>query len=183
MSRGPLWQVQLEAGRLEAEGITTWLPDATIKTLDPFATGALPLLTVLHVPEEEERRARELLAEADLEGATPEELTAAALATPPDPDLGITPEEARDLEGSDDDEVQERLETLARRTRWGALMVWLAPFAVYYGLAYLRLARRTGRRDARHGLTVAGLALGILLVGVFLVFLFRLGPLDGHLQE
>ncbi len=188
VSRGPLWQMQLEAGRLQDEGIGTLLPDETIKTLDPFATGALPLHTNLHVRTDDAPRAQALLAQLEEEGIAPEAVTAAALATPPDPSLGISPVDAAADDGEADDTpeaaaLQERLETLARRTRWGALLVWLAPFAIYFGFTYLALSHRTGRRDAKHGLTLTALGLGIFLVVCFLFFFGIIGPLDDYLWD
>ena len=109
VSRGPIWQVQLEAGRLAEEGIEAYLPDETIKVMDPFATGGLPLHTDLKVSAEDAARARELL---DQQAAT------------------VAADAAPDADGKPgDDQDREAIEALARRTRWAALALITLPFA------------------------------------------------------
>lgn len=168
--RGKPWEISLRAGFLEEQGIATYQPDATMKVMQPFATGALPLDGQLQVAEEAVEQALALLAELaeeDLQRSD-EDLDAMALATAPDPDLGIDAEEAAAYAAEDEDEdddpvdpedpdawTREEITTLARRTRWAALLGITAPLAIWFGFLYLTAVRESGMRDEAHGLTVA----------------------------
>ncbi len=163
---GPVWQVELYQGLLAENGIEVFLPDATTKVMDPFATGALPMDAQLQVREEDVQRAMQVLAEVG-EDDGDVDLAAIALATPPDPSLGLTVEEAAAQEeatalGSVRALAQEALERLATRTRWAALLGITFPWAIYNGFRYLGVVRRRGLRATKHRLTLAALGLALL---------------------
>ena len=188
MFRGKPWEVSLRVGHLEEEGIVTFQPSATLKVMDPFATGALPLDAELQVPEPDVERALALLEQiADSEELPDEEaLAAMALAEGPDPDLvGVDAasqlEEDEDLEeeapapvapGEEEPWTRSEIHDVARRTRWAALLGVTMPFALIFGWIYLGAVRESGIKDDSHGLTVTAFVIAIFMVPVAtLIFL------------
>jgi len=165
--RGPVWQVELYQGLLADNGIDAFLPDATIKVMDPYATGALALDSAIQVRERDVEHAMRLLASLREERATGEDLDALALAAPPDPDLGISLEEAAapdELEalGSVRARARDAIERLAARTRWASMIPIFFPIGIAYGFRYLGVSRRRGIRAAKHRLTLAAIGLSLL---------------------
>ena len=61
--QGALWEAQLLQGRLDAEAIQATIPDATVKQLDPFITGANPLEFRLQVASSDAPLALEVVRE------------------------------------------------------------------------------------------------------------------------
>lgn len=180
---GPVWQAELLQGLLLEHGIEVFLPDATTKVVDPFATGPLPMLTQVQVRPRDVQRAKELLASAGSTGAAASELEALALSAPPDPSLGVSPEDAAsapdpETAGSERERAQEVVERLATRTRWAALLFIAFPWAIACGLRYLGVARRRGLRSAKHRLTVAALGLALLEPIAALAFWILLATAD-----
>ncbi len=148
---GPPWEVEMLGGMLEQAGFPVFLPDRATKSVDPFITGFAPLSSRLQVPSGEVEAAQEVLRRA--------RARARADAS----------READAKDGASDEgepTAEEELSFLATRTRWAALLGVTSPFAVFYGVLYLIACRKHGIRDRRHGLTLAGLALGSFLVTV-----------------
>lgn len=171
---GPIWQVQLYQGRLDAEGIRTFIPDESTKVVDPFVTGGAALMTELMVVGEDAERARGIIESIKDEGP----LTPDADDDPmwDDESVEETPDEASD----EDEEKSPQAETewFATRTRWGAV-IWITfPFAVVTGFFYLHLCKKHGTRSISHGLTIAALVFAVLnlVVVTVLVLLGVLWP-------
>jgi hypothetical protein len=147
---GPPWQIELLSGLLEEEGIPTFQPDRTTKVVDPFITGANPLSARLQVAAGDAERAAEILQRAHAQRLMEKE-------TSPDED---------GEEGEDPEAITpaEEIEYVSTRTRWAALLVVTAPFAVFYGVLYLLATRDLGLKSKRHGLTIAALILSLLVI-------------------
>lgn len=163
---GSLWEVELVAGRLEAEGIPTFLPDHLTKRVDPFITGANPLQARLQVREADAARATALL--EDERRRVAEERAARGDASGRDEDAGE----------ADVDELtpEEELQLLATRTRWWilasvALGFLVLPMAIFVFVLYLRACRAYRETAPMHGLTVA-MVLIATVVGALVWILF-----------
>ena len=114
---------------VEGEGILTWVPDETMKTVDPFVTGVNPLGMELRVPETEVDRVGRML--ADMRRAAG---PAAAPVEPTD---------------------TERVVQQGVVVRWCfvfAVLGWIA--GTWLGWRYLAAARRLEKPPPSHGLTV-----------------------------
>lgn len=148
--RGPMWEVVALQAKLEAHGVPADLPDQTIKTFDPFVTGADPLGVSLAVPEGAVEEARRLL-------LTERESGGDALPLPED-EPEVTPA-ARDLAAR------------TRRLRWTAvfalmffLFVLVGVWGVVQGIGYLSAVDRAGAPPPGHGLNLA--AIGVCALSV-----------------
>lgn len=184
ISAGPPWQAEMDKARLEAEGIPVFLPDATMKTVDPFATGANPLFSQVRVPPELAERALEVLAMRSDATDEPVDLDALALAAGSEEQatLALEDDDGQDEaeadapaeEVRDDDDApwtQPEVEALATRLRWSALLAVTFPLALWYGVLYLAAVRSGGMRSRWHGLTL----LGITLAGLYLAAVLWFG--------
>ena len=174
---GPPWQVVLHRARLEAEGIQVFIPDAFTKIMNPFVTGANPLLSQLQVPADVVVRAKEILTLRAEDEEDPVDLVALALSTAPDESLGAEPDSGDGPEepGEDSDEdawTREELELLATRTRWSALQAITFPFALFYGGSYLSHVNESRMRASWHGLTVFAIGIAVLHMAGTIVFLW-----------
>ena len=147
---GPIWEVQLLQGRLEADGIPAYIPDAGIKQLQPFLTGAGAFAVRLQVP----------LVAAQQSVVLVKEYIAATRGRRPEDD---------EAHADDPDAVRlARLTKLGTRVRWAAVATVTAPIAIVLGIRYLLGARRSAVRPPGHGLTVAAF-LFWLVVGAGIV--------------
>ena len=147
LEMGPLWKMWLLRDVLEERGVPAFVADSNLKGIDPFITGALPLDARLQVPAEALETARSALAESREDGARLDAEQADSLAQPREP-----PSSAPDLAA---------LSELGRRIRWASVLPWMHPFALYYGIRYLRDLARVHGRPTGHAYTV----LALLLVG------------------
>ncbi len=156
---GPLYETQLYQGLLEAENIPAHVPDANLRVLDPYYVGGAPLISELRVPREYVSEARALVEAYRQDGAKA---------------LAQMPEFQHDVEASTSDAAQqERLETLARRTRWLSLFWIIAPLAIFMGLRYWVISRRESCKSESHALTLASIALAMIGgLGYFIAFFF-----------
>ena len=121
---GARWEAQLLQGRLGEDDIPAYLPDANVKRVDPFITGANPLAVKLQVPASALAHATTVIDDY-LEKTRPD-----PAASPPD-----------------DEEASRRA---GMHFRWAVAFTVLVPFllpvGVWYGVRYLRTARRLGKR-------------------------------------
>jgi hypothetical protein len=120
--RGSMPEVLTLQSALAANGIESFIPDMTIKTVDPLITGQNVFEVSLHVPA---KRVAE--AEAEIrrlrEGAAEQEEAA-----------GKPPEEpGGEFRGS----MAADLEALGRRIRWASVSVITAPVGVLWGIKYI----------------------------------------------
>ncbi len=152
---GSLWEAQLLQGRLEAEAISSYIPDATVKQLDPFITGANPLAVRLQVSPPDAARALEIIKDyVQITRQAPE----------------IDPE-SDDLTAEDGDVAG--LWKLGLRTRWMLLFTvfspFLLPFALVMVVLYLKKAQGEGGPPRGHRKTLLAaiilLPLGALTLG------------------
>ena len=151
---GPIWQVQLYQGRLDAEGIQTFVPDESTKVVDPFVTGGAALMAQLMVAEDAAQRAHTIIESIKEEGPlTPD---ASDDPTWDDESVEETPEP------NDEDSPEAETEWFATRTRWGAVIWVTFPFALVTGLIYFHLCRKHGTRSVSHGLTIAAFVFAVL---------------------
>lgn len=147
---GPIWEMQLLQGRLEIDGIPSYIPDANIEQLDPFLAGAGAFAVRLQVPVRDTQQAAELVVE----------YIAATRERRPGRDEGDGEDaEARQLA---------RLTKLGIRVRWTAVAAITTPIAIVLGLRYLLGVRRSALRPHGHRLTVFAL-LFWSIVGVGIV--------------
>ena len=152
---GSLWEAQLLQGRLEAEAISSYIPDATVKQLDPFITGANPLDVRLQVTAPHAERALEVVKDYV-------RLTRQAPGIDPDND---------DLTVADGDTGD--LWKLGLRTRWMLLFTVFSPFLLPFALVgvvlYLRRAAKEASPPRGHRKTILAalilLPLGALTLG------------------
>ena len=144
-------EVEVLAGRLEAEGYTTFVPDRTTKVVDPFSTGSQPLLWQLQVPRAYAPGAQRRLHE-----------------------IGAVGEHAR-LEDEDDEaeRVVENLRLAGKRLQWTCIaailffpMLLLVPV---FAILYHRAVARAGVRPPNHGTTTTVLYTVYVLVAVVLL--------------
>ena len=133
---GPIWEVQLLQGRFVVDGVPAYIPDAGIKQLDPFITGAGALAVQLQVPLRAAQHSVEVVKEY---------ITATRERRPEDADGYVEDPDAVRLAN---------LTKLGRRVRWAAVATFTAPIAIYLGIRYLVGVRRSAVRPAGHGLTV-----------------------------
>ncbi len=138
---------------LEADGLTTFVPDETTKLVDPFITGVSPLLATVQVPEDQVARARELLADG---GARP---------TP-----GATA-------GDDDDAalIDAKLNAYVLPSILFTVLGLTAPLALITGWYYLKACERYERRARLHVVILLCLAASLLVLSVF-GWLLLFGP-------
>lgn len=193
--RGKPWEVSLRVGHLEEEGIVTFQPSATLKVMDPFATGALPLDAELQVPEPDVERALLLLEQIDDAEEAPDEeaLVAMALAQAPDPDL-VGVDATSQVEDDDEPEADEpavasrdgeeawtrdEIADVARRTRWAALLGITMPLALFFGWVYFGAVRESGLKDESHALTVVAFWIAVVTLPFALLVVLSLGLLVG----
>jgi hypothetical protein len=183
---GSLWEVELLAGLLDAEGIATFLPDHLTKRVDPFITGANPLTSRLQVREEDAERAtailsseRSRLAEDAGAGLGDEEDEVGGPAGTPSYGPG-------EIQGDDAEEMtpDEELRYLATRTRWWSLISCAVafltlPFALLYFITYLRACKEYGRRAPGHGFTIATMLIVLAAAVALLGIALRLIAMDG----
>lgn len=161
---GPTWKMQILLGVLEERGLPAFVEDSNMKTLDPFATGALSFDARLKVPEESVEAARTALAEARRDGLE-DDLSAEA-------ERAFAAESGADASAPEPVPPRDALTELAdlgRRLRWAALFFWLHPYVFSYGVAYVRGLLRTTRVPAGNGLTLFALGVVVLLWGALLV--------------
>lgn len=151
---GPFAKVISLRSLLESEGVLTWVPDETMKTFDPFITGANPLGVELQVPETDVERVHALLADMRSSGEA----------------AGAAPSAAEDATT-----LVERQGTVVRWCFVFLLAGWI--FGVFAGLSYWNAARRLETPPAGHRVTVTLWLLQIaLLVATFSVPLTGLTP-------
>lgn len=148
--RGAPSMASLVQARLSEEGIRTFLPDANLRLLDPFATGGNVFELRVLVDRTQLARAREIL-ESDT--------------------LDTPPELATSAEDFVDPEVRE-VERLGERIVGGAALFYLAPLALAYAFRYFPRARRLPTRPRRHGIVVAATLLAVLEVAAAPVLLY-----------
>ena len=191
---GPIWDVQLEQGRLVAEGLLTYVPDASTKTVHPFYTGATPLMAELRVPQDQLDSAQAIL-KLHWEAGTPapspfyDAVFGEIEGESGDEEDASSPDEADDNEAAQHEEAQyeeavfdsdddfepalDRLEWLGRRTRWASLFSLFFPLALYIGVHYLRASNRHGLQSSSHRLTVAAIACGVIHAVFFVTLWLR----------
>ena len=167
LEMGPTWKMQLLLGVLEERGVPGFVEDSNMKTIDPFATGALSFDARLKVPEESLAAARAALEEARRDGLEEGLVEDAERAFAAESGVEATaPEPPR---SAPDD-----LADLGRRLRWAALFFWLHPWVFSHGVAYLRGLSRAKRAPAGNGLTLFTLAVVTLLWGAIAVEVLRI---------
>lgn len=117
LDAGPLWRVEMLQEELANQGVDAFVPDSTLKRVDPFmATGNVFDYRLL-VRAEHAGRARELLQELQLR-----------------PEEQVEPERV--------DEAMFRLERLGRRIQWCAMVTVFAPVGLWLWFRYVRAARK-----------------------------------------
>ena len=159
---GSIWEVQLYQGRLEEEGLTTFVPDESTKVVDPFATGGLPLMAALHVPSDQVERAQAIL--ATMRDHAPVE---------PDEHLDeVFGEASPDEDDEAPSPAEQKVEHLATRTRWAALWWITFPFAFVTGFLYLRASKKHGIKSKSHGLTLAAIGFAVLNLAGIIAFAY-----------
>lgn len=127
---GSLWEAQLLQGRLQDEAIQSYIPDAMVKQLDPFITGANPLAVRLQVTSAHAERALEVVKDyVRLTRQAP----------------GIDPAKD-DLTATDGDEGDTW--KLGLRTRWMLLFTVFSPFLLPFALVMVVLYVRRAGKDA-----------------------------------
>lgn len=151
LEMGPLWRMEILRGLLSERGVPAFIADSNLKTIDPFATGALALDARLQVPEETVNEARTVLAEAR---------ASAAEEDPSDPAVASPAAE---------------LENLGRRLRWAAVLVWMHPFVFVHGVKYLRALARGVPPPAANTLNLAVLGFLTMFWSAMLLLALRFG--------
>ena len=131
---GPLWKAEMLSGELELEDIPSFVPDSTMKRLDPFDTGGNIFDFKLLVPAEHAARAREIVGLP-----RPEQYVARPAESLSEPRV--------------DDELA-KLEVRGRRIQWSALVLAFAPYGLWLALRYLPASARHAQRPAGHRLTL-----------------------------
>jgi hypothetical protein len=140
---GPLWEATILRGRLEEEGIPAVLPDETIKTMDPFITGANAFDFSLAVRADHAAQATELLASWRGE---------------PKP-------------SAEEPALLEELRSLSRRARWASIWVVTAPYALVLAYRYVSMARRFGVRPRDYPYTLLAVLMSVALLMTMAVLL------------
>ncbi len=151
---GPLLRMEILRAALDGAGIPSLIPDAAIKVIDPFITGANSFDCRLQVPQEHAAAARELIVEIREEAAE-----ALEAQTGPEVDES-TPEERRERAAID----------LGRRVIWASILGFTHPLALYYGYYYLR-DTWGGRKPRGFVITVAAISF-VLFFWVTVAVLF-----------
>lgn len=144
VNQGSLAEVTSLQVALRRKGIETLVRDEELKAINPFLAGGGGALDY------------ELLAARE----EAEDVRAAIL---------LLREESGELDPaiwSEAGDADEALHALARRVRWAALLVLLAPIGAWLGSEYLVRSARTDRRSRRHGLTLAAMALAMVETGL-----------------
>ncbi len=136
---GPLWEATVLQGRMEQDGVPAFLPDETIKVIDPFITGANAFDVALRVPANFEEQAMEIATD------------------------WVEASKATDAEPSPHDELRH----LSRRARWASIWVVTAPYALILACRYLVLCRRYGLRPRDYSYTVAAVLLSVAALVLF----------------
>ena len=150
---GPLWEVHLLQGQLEALGVPSFVHEDSTIPYDPFA-GLNPLGTSLQVQEEYADRAMALIERNQ------------KVAEQQDPEAS-----SNEFPTTVDPEAR-----LGRRIRYASLLFVTAPLALAMGVVYLWRLRPGGSRPQRHGLTLAAIVLSVPLT---LALLLAVGLLLG----
>ncbi len=122
---------------LRAEGFDAFLPDQTIKTVDPFITGMDALSMRISVPADQVEEARQAI--RDLRAAGPAAPDGEPGASPPEEDALPAPEA--------------EVEKLASRMGWAFCL--FPPIGVYLGIRYLIASARLERTSRHHGRVLA----------------------------
>jgi hypothetical protein len=165
--RGSMPEVLTLQSALAANGIESFIPDYTIKTVDPLITGQNVFEVSLHV-------AAKRVAEAEAEirrlrkGAAEQAAQPAEAGKPPE-EPGAEPPEPERPEG---------LEGLGRRIRWASISVITAPVGVLWGIRYLGEVGALSEKPAFDLLTKVCFAICILeslSMAVLAVFGFGFG--------
>lgn len=153
-------QVLVLRALLENSDIPTFVPDESMKTIDPFVTGFSPLEVRLQTPASQVALAREILGNSGL----PVGLGADAAPVHGEPDLDAIPVDATNQEPLED----EPLEVHGRRIRWASLLTITSPIALLLAPSYVSAARGRTPPPPDHALTLAAIALAgvTVLVGV-----------------
>jgi hypothetical protein len=136
---GPSLLIQAE---LEANDIPAFVPDQNLKTWDPYVVGGNIFDRSVFVPVRASGWAREILA-----GPTEDERAEAAASFEESAAVGPMPAEAQMPE-------EGRIAALARWIQWSTPFVLASPWALCLSCVYLSRVHKTGRRPARHGLTL-----------------------------
>ena len=155
---GPLWEVQLLQGKLDEEGIPSFIPDELTKRVDPFITGANALNVQLQVRQADVARAEPFILEYRTKTRGADEA----------PEAVVGGERGGDDEGLDE-EARADLDAQTRRgrrLRWASLLVVTAPLGLLIGGAYLAAMRRGAPHPSGHGMNLAAIALSAALVGL-----------------
>jgi len=149
---GPTWKVSIVQARLQDLGFQTWVPDPTLKVIDPFITGGGTALDAeLQVPED---AAAAALAEVERFAVEREHRAAAAH---DDPVFGS--QAAYDLY------------RLGRRIRWATWFWATAPVALWLAPKYFLRVRQLGLRPPAHGYVIVATVVAALIT-CFFVYLF-----------
>jgi hypothetical protein len=135
--RGSMPEVLTLQSALMASGIESFIPDYTIKTIDPFITGKNVFEVSLHVPAKQ-------VAEAEAEIRR----------------LRAQPEEpGGESRGSGS---QSEVDVLGRRIRWASVSIITAPVGVLWGIKYIGEARSLPEKPTYDLLTKICFAICIL---------------------
>lgn len=148
---GSTGEAELARSRLEASGIPVLIPDDTMRSLNPFEIGGLLMFDrQVQVPASALDAARARLLEVD----------SSAEPSPAETEL---PADFFEPETDPDAELLGRLTALSSRIRWGAVIVIGAPFVLWQFASYWQGVRDLGRKPPQHGLTLAAVAISVLL--------------------
>lgn len=142
--RGPIWQVSMVQARLRDRGFQTYVPDPTLKVLDPFITGGGTALDAeLQVPEDAAAAALQEVERISAERQL--------LAVDPGDDGAFGARGVRDLY------------RLGRRIQWAAWCGITAPIALILAPGYFRRVRQLGERPPAHGYVIAATVVAALI--------------------
>lgn len=132
---------------LRAEGFDAFLPDETIKTVDPFITGMNALSMRVAVPADQVEEAEEAIRELRAEKAEPSGTETEAAA----------PRDAEDAEDAAAEAPapagEAEVEKLASRVGWAFCL--FPPLGVWLGIRYLLASARLERTARHHGRVLA----------------------------
>jgi hypothetical protein len=152
---GPLWKAEMLRGELELEDIPAFIPDSTMKRLDPFDVGGNVFDFKLLVPAEHAARAREIVGM-------------------PRPEQYVE-RPAESLSEPRVDDAMARLEAQGRRIQWSALVMAFAPYGMWLAMQYVPAAARSPQRPAGHRLTLFATTVCLVeCVGLTLVISYAL---------
>lgn len=164
---GSIAEANMVQAELEAAGIPAFMPDANMRTMDPFLLGGGDFLdATVCVPRSAAERAQEVIAEATTKTRTP-----ADFAFEGDPgEAAVEPDEIAPNEA--DAALASRVRKLAQRIRFGSISIIGVPFALAALPEYFRGVRAIGQRPPGHGLTLAAGVFALAQVAVLALMIW-----------